>query len=98
MTLSAGNNTKIKQGAYGKVKTHAAPLATSLEEALAVASYALNMGPVKLAPLRGATDDFKWCEKMLTKVSRSFATVIMMLDDHQRAAVCIFYLVLRVRT
>jgi len=96
--LASSPAPQKKQGAYGKVKTHAAPLAASLEEALAVAAYALGVGPVgRIAPLPGASADLQWCEDMLCKVSRSFAVVIRLLPPHQRAAVGLFYLVLRVR-
>ncbi|RNF27341.1 squalene synthase [Trypanosoma conorhini] len=40
-------------------------------------------------------DDFRFCYEILQSVSRSFALVIMRLDEELRDAVCIFYLVLR---
>jgi len=93
----AGGGALTKQGAYGKVRVHRAPLAASLDEALALAAYAVGLGPAaRAAPLRGASPDRAWCEAMLVKVSRSFAAVIQALPDHLREAVCVFYLVLRV--
>lgn len=41
------------------------------------------------------TADYKFCETILKKVSRSFALVIQTLPDDLRVAVCVFYLVLR---
>lgn len=41
------------------------------------------------------TDDYRFCESILKKVSRSFALVIQTLPDDLRISVCIFYLVLR---
>jgi farnesyl-diphosphate farnesyltransferase len=41
------------------------------------------------------TQDYKFCESILKKVSRSFALVIQTLPDDLRISVCIFYLVLR---
>jgi farnesyl-diphosphate farnesyltransferase len=87
----------LKQGAYGKVVIHRAPLAATLEEALAVAAYALGGGPAGRAPPPAAalSADRAFCEAMLAKVSRSFAAVIRALPDHLREQVCVFYLVLR---
>jgi len=42
-----------------------------------------------------ATPARRFCEVMLTKVSRSFALVIQQLPDHLRLSICVFYLVLR---
>ena len=41
------------------------------------------------------TSEYKFCETILKKVSRSFALVIQTLPDDLRISVCIFYLVLR---
>ena len=41
------------------------------------------------------SSDYKFCEDILKKVSRSFALVIQTLPDKLRISVCIFYLVLR---
>eukprot|EP00121_Abeoforma_whisleri_P009483 Awhi_evm1s8720 len=41
------------------------------------------------------SQDLKRCYELLTKTSRSFAAVIMALDDELRNCVCLFYLVLR---
>lgn len=96
--VNATSNGAIKQGAYGKVRIHKAPMATSLDEVLALASFAMGHGFAgKSSTLRtGQTADYKYCEDMLVKVSRSFAAVILHLPDHLRKAVCLFYLVLRV--
>ncbi|PWU87445.1 putative squalene synthase [Trypanosoma cruzi] len=40
-------------------------------------------------------EDLRFCYDILQAVSRSFAIVIMELDEEMRDAVCIFYLVLR---
>lgn len=41
------------------------------------------------------TPEYKFCETILKKVSRSFALVIQTLPDDLRISVCVFYLVLR---
>jgi farnesyl-diphosphate farnesyltransferase len=41
------------------------------------------------------TPEYKFCETILKKVSRSFALVIQTLPDDLRVSVCVFYLVLR---
>lgn len=41
------------------------------------------------------TPQYKFCETILKKVSRSFALVIQTLPDDLRISVCVFYLVLR---
>lgn len=41
------------------------------------------------------TPEYKFCETVLKKVSRSFALVIQTLPDDLRISVCVFYLVLR---
>ena len=96
-TSNMAPTKQTKQGGYGKVRIHRAPLAASLDEAMALATFAFGCGFAgRAAPLRGATADYMLCEDMLSKVSRSFAAVILHLPDHLRKAVCIFYLVLRV--
>jgi len=45
--------------------------------------------------LRDDQEDLKFCYDILTHVSRSFAAVIIQLNDELRDAVCLFYLVLR---
>jgi farnesyl-diphosphate farnesyltransferase len=45
--------------------------------------------------LRDDQEDLKFCYDILTHVSRSFAAVIIQLNEELRDAVCLFYLVLR---
>lgn len=40
-------------------------------------------------------DDWKWCYQKLVKTSRSFAAVILELNDELRGPIALFYLVLR---
>mmetsp|Transcript_1825 Transcript_1825/g.3172 ORF Transcript_1825/g.3172 Transcript_1825/m.3172 type:complete len:482 (-) Transcript_1825:243-1688(-) len=71
------------------------------DEALAMLRYKLKATAAQKASmaLRKSSDPLsqKWefCYDYLKKVSRSFALVIMELDDELRDPVCIFYLVLR---
>uniref|UniRef100_A0A7S0ZHI8 squalene synthase n=1 Tax=Timspurckia oligopyrenoides TaxID=708627 RepID=A0A7S0ZHI8_9RHOD len=71
------------------------------DEALAMVRFKLKARAAYAASvaLRSASDPMtaKWefCYEYLGKVSRSFAMVIMELDDELRDPVCIFYLVLR---
>lgn len=89
-----------KQGAYGKVKVHSEGTLSQLcrfdEVAIAVA-YKLGLtDSVRVQPLPdGTAADYRWCEEMLSRTSRSFALVIQQLPLSLRRAICIFYLVLR---
>jgi len=88
-TTAAGK----KQGAYGKVATHATPLARGLAEVGAALSLKLFSGLASnLAP---ADADEAFCDAMLGKVSRSFAAVIRQLPREVCLDICVFYLVLR---
>lgn len=92
-------NTK-KQGAYGKVQVHSEPMLSQLshlDEVFVALGYKLGLSSaVKVAPLAADAPPAQvFCERMLCKVSRSFAMVIQQLPPHLRASICVFYLVLR---
>eukprot|EP01138_Halocafeteria_seosinensis_P015730 gb/GECG01016051.1/.p1 GENE.gb/GECG01016051.1/~~gb/GECG01016051.1/.p1 ORF type:complete len:820 (+),score=95.18 gb/GECG01016051.1/:1-2460(+) len=89
-----------KQGAYGKIVTHQEPLLKQImhvDELFAVFLHKTKLSEsARVCSLpANASDAQKWCEKMLGKVSRSFATVIQQLNYRLRSSVCVFYLVLR---
>jgi isopentenyl-diphosphate delta-isomerase type 1 len=94
---TANGDAGSKQGAYGKVKIHKhsklsqAMRVTEVFSAIKLmAGYGLNKGP-QWAP--GSDEEF--CDKMLGKVSRSFAAVIRQLPEGLMMEILIFYLVLR---
>mmetsp|Transcript_57789 Transcript_57789/g.66510 ORF Transcript_57789/g.66510 Transcript_57789/m.66510 type:complete len:453 (-) Transcript_57789:533-1891(-) len=65
-----------------------------LDEVYAMVTIKRQWGSLKLN-LRDDQEDLKFCYEVLSEVSRSFAAVIMQLNDEMRDAICIFYLVLR---
>lgn len=58
-------------------------------------SIAFRFGFITHSKLPLETDDYRFCESILKKVSRSFALVIQTLPDNLRVSICIFYLILR---
>lgn len=65
-----------------------------LDEIIAMYKVKKQMGDAKVQ-LREDQEDLKFCYHILKHVSRSFAAVIMQLNDELRDAICIFYLALR---
>jgi farnesyl-diphosphate farnesyltransferase len=65
-----------------------------LDEVLAMVQVKRQWGSLKVN-LREDQTDLKFCYEVLNHVSRSFAAVIMQLNEEMRDAICIFYLVLR---
>ncbi|CUG93596.1 farnesyltransferase, putative [Bodo saltans] len=65
-----------------------------VDEVFAMITVKRQWGSLKLN-LRDDQEDLKFCYEVLNEVSRSFAAVIMQLDQEMRDAICIFYLVLR---
>jgi farnesyl-diphosphate farnesyltransferase len=65
-----------------------------LDEVFAMITVKRQWGSLKVN-LRDDQEDLKFCYDVLNHVSRSFAAVIMQLDEEMRDAICIFYLVLR---
>jgi farnesyl-diphosphate farnesyltransferase len=63
------------------------------DEAYFAVAFRLGMFTNNTIPLD--TEDYRFCESVLKKVSRSFALVIQTLPSDLRIAICIFYLVLR---
>mmetsp|Transcript_18418 Transcript_18418/g.65217 ORF Transcript_18418/g.65217 Transcript_18418/m.65217 type:complete len:763 (-) Transcript_18418:210-2498(-) len=93
---SVGDASK-KQGAYGKVVTHKESVLSQLshvDEVVAALRYKLS-GAGKSRLPADADDDYRFCEEMLCKVSRSFAAVIQGLPEELRKSTCVFYLALR---
>lgn len=97
-----GDCTK-KQGAYGKVKTHSEP---KLSQILHFDEVWSAITLLYLKPLKSNLDtkyiqdkydssDLAFCDEILKKVSRSFASVIRQLPPSLLVDVLIFYLVLR---
>lgn len=87
--------TKIFQDKSLPIQIHTENLTSFLvhpEEALFALAFRLGYSQQTL-PLD--TPEYKFCETILNKVSRSFALVIQTLPDDLRISVCIFYLVLR---
>jgi len=90
------NDEGSKQGAYGKIPTHSESKLSQLSrlDEVNAAIYYKTFGGMK-RNLKTATEDDKYCESMLKKVSRSFAAVILQLPKEMTMSVLIFYLVLR---
>ena len=75
-----------------------AAVRTSLTDKTGWAVFADGGGPASagsLAELQGNSLDAEFCDDMLRKTSRSFATVIQQLPPDLRPGVCVFYLLLR---
>jgi farnesyl-diphosphate farnesyltransferase len=90
--------TVAKQGAYGKVKTHRASVGEQLchfDEIFAALRYKFGGGGTAASSMATGSEAEQFCNKMLGKVSRSFAGVIRQLPDKLQLATCVFYLVLR---
>jgi farnesyl-diphosphate farnesyltransferase len=65
-----------------------------VDELYAMVQIKAQYGKLKLT-FKDNQEDLRFCYHILQSVSRSFAAVIMQLNDELRDAVCIFYLVLR---
>jgi len=87
----------VKQGAYGKVPTHKTSKLDQLCRPVeVVAALRIKYGGVLKNNLKNNKDpDVVFADKMLGKVSRSFAAVIRQLPADMSIDICIFYLVLR---
>jgi hypothetical protein len=93
---AASGNQGLKQGAYGKVKIHEHSTASQLWHVDEIFA-ALWFKYVVTLPNKLVTQDASllFCDKMLGKVSRSFAAVIRQLPKGVCVDILIFYLVLR---
>jgi|LauGreDrversion4_2_1035121.scaffolds.fasta_scaffold1032205_2 hypothetical protein len=73
-------DTSIKQGSYGKVKIHKHSKLTQLmhiDEVFAAICFLLNKeGNGMKNQIDRSTEDVRFCDDMLGKVSRSFSAVI----------------------
>jgi hypothetical protein len=80
VSTSKIGDTSIKQGSYGKVKIHKHPKLSQLkhiDEVFAAVCFILNKnGGGMKNQINRSTDDVKFCDDMLGKVSRSFSAVI----------------------
>ena len=80
VSTSKIGDTSIKQGSYGKVKIHKHPKLSQLkhiDEVFAAVCFLLNKnGGGMKNQINRSTDDVKFCDDMLGKVSRSFSAVI----------------------
>ena len=80
VSKSKVGDTSIKQGSYGKVKIHKHPKLTQLkhiDEVFAGICFLLNKnGSGMKNQINRSTEDVKFCDDMLGKVSRSFSAVI----------------------
>ena len=99
-TALKSTSSIAKQGAYGKIVTHKESILKQMvhvDEMLSVFLHKTKLSAsAKVAPLGDDAPEYQiWCETMLGKVSRSFATVIQQLNPRLRASICVFYLVLR---
>lgn len=92
-----------KQGAYGKVRTHKESKFSQLTHfdeiwsavtLLYLRPLQSNLQSHRIQSTFNA-DDLAFCDDILCKVSRSFASVIRQLPDEMLVDVLIFYLVLR---
>lgn len=90
-------NALVKQGSYGKVITHKHSKITQLLHfSEVIAALQLKFGNELNDELQGVTDEnIAFCNDMLGKVSRSFASVIRQLPKKLLLDILIFYLVLR---
>lgn len=93
---TAAGSEDVKQGAYGKVPTHKMSKIDQITRPIEViAALRLKYGGVLKNNITTKDDDVLFCDKMLGKVSRSFAAVIRQLPQDMGMDICIFYLVLR---
>ena len=80
ISTSKVGDTSIKQGSYGKVKIHKHPKLSQLkhiDEVFAAVCFLLNKnGGGMKNQINRTTEDVKFCDDMLGKVSRSFSAVI----------------------
>jgi farnesyl-diphosphate farnesyltransferase len=85
-----------KQGAYGKVPTHSSSkLAQLLYPMEIIAALRIKVFNSLENNLDTGRDDIAFCDRLLGKVSRSFAAVIRQLPPGLCLDMAIFYLVLR---
>lgn len=93
---STTGNSALKQGAYGKVKIHSH---SKLEQILRVdevfAALWFKFGGGMENKVKIIDENYKFCDDMLGKVSRSFASVIRQLPTGLCLDILIFYLALR---
>jgi len=88
-------DTSRKQGAYGKIVTHKDSKLQQLCHIYEIVPmlYLKIRGFGK--PLKEGTDEERFCDDMMTRVSRSFAAVTQHLPVQLGMPITIFYLVLR---
>jgi farnesyl-diphosphate farnesyltransferase len=93
---STVGNTSLKQGAYGKVIIHSH---SKLEQILRIdeifAALWFKFGAGMENKVKITDENVRFCDDMLGKVSRSFASVIRQLPTGLCIDILIFYLALR---
>ncbi|OQR94524.1 hypothetical protein THRCLA_08162 [Thraustotheca clavata] len=96
---STSKDESKKQGAYGSIVIHKESKMAQLMHPWEVVSLVKMLAQTKLgqgkAQLPNMDQDSTWCFKMVKKVSRSFAMVIISLPEELRLSICVFYLALR---
>lgn len=89
-------NEAIKQGSYGKVKIHKHSKLSQLSHLDEIfAAVWFKYGATMQNKVTIIDEDTKFCDDMLGKVSRSFASVIRQLPKGLCLDILIFYLALR---
>lgn len=87
-----------KQGAYGKVPIHKHSKyeqLTQIGEVVALVRYFIEEQFATTKDLTCEDDNFKYCDAILGKVSRSFSAVIRQLPPGLSHEILVFYLTLR---
>jgi isopentenyl-diphosphate delta-isomerase len=95
-SVITGGDQSLKQGAYGKVKIHKhSKIDQILHFDEIFAALWFKYGPQMPNKVNVLDEDTKFCDDMLGKVSRSFASVIRQLPKGLCIDILIFYLALR---
>ena len=87
-----------KQGAYGKVPIHKHSKCEQLshiDEVLAIAKYLVEERFKPTRDIGTEDENFRFCDSILGKVSRSFSAVIRQLPPGLCHEILVFYLTLR---
>ncbi len=89
-------DSSLKQGAYGKVKIHKHSILDQISHLDEIfAAVWMLYGPQMPSKIDTRNENVQFCDMILGKVSRSFASVIRQLPEGLCIDVLIFYLALR---
>ena len=89
-------DSAVKQGAYGKVKTHKHSKLSQISHIDEIfAAVWFKYGVPMPNKIDRSDDNVAFCDDILVKVSRSFAAVIQQLPTGLCVDIMVFYLVLR---